>query len=78
MPPEVLKSILSYNSISEQSAKRLTIKIVCISIGRNIPFYVHISEEIMYHKPVVLPVQCKLIKKIDWEGWLKRLTKKIR
>ena len=36
----------------------------------SILFYIYTSEETIYYKPVILPIQYKLIKKINLKGLL--------
>ena len=35
------------------------------------------SNKIIYHKPVTLPIQCRLIEKVDYVDYFKRLIIKV-
>ena len=35
------------------------------------------SKEAMYYKPVALPIEYRLIEKVDYRGWFKRLISNV-
>ncbi len=67
----------SHNLISEKSIRKLTTQSICNLVDRNILFYIYMSEEVIHYKSMAPTIQSRLIKKIDWESWLKRLIAKI-
>ena len=45
-----------HNLTSKLFAKRLTIQFISSSIGKNILFYICISEKMTYDKPKAMPI----------------------
>ncbi len=74
---KVLENSKYHDLISRQSVKKLTTWIIYSSVGKNTSFYICMSKEAIYHKQVVLPIQCELIEKVDYKSWFKRLIIKI-
>ncbi len=76
--PKVLESDTRHNLTSRRSASKLTTWIIYSLDGSNTLSYICTSIIAIYHKLMVLLIQCSLIEKIHSKGWLPRLTKKIR
>ena len=62
---EMLESGTSHDLTSEWSARKLTIKIIHSSVSKSTPFYVHTFQKVTYYKPVLPPIQYRLVEKID-------------
>lgn len=61
--------------MSRQSIRRFTTWIINNLIDKNIFFCKCTSKEVIYYKPIVLPIQYKLIERVDCKDWPRKFDK---